>query len=191
MLPELQLFPGAGLLTERLSLRLTSPIYAQGVLDYYTHNKAHLTPWEPARDDDFYTFSGQMQRLTDMAHVMEQGYAVSLLMFPRQSDDVIGICNFSNIVRGAFQACHLGFAIAGQEQGKGLMQEALSAGIYFMFHHYGLHRIMANYRPENHRSGKLLASLGFEVEGKARSYLKINGEWTDHVLTSLINEAMT
>jgi len=50
-----------------------------------------------------------------------------------------------------------------------------------------LHRIMANYRPENERSARVLSGLGFQQEGFARSYLKINGEWADHVLTALVN----
>lgn len=38
-----------------------------------------------------------------------------------------------------------------------------------------LHRIMANDRPENLRSARLLTHLGFKTEGKARAYLQING----------------
>jgi [ribosomal protein S5]-alanine N-acetyltransferase len=33
----------------------------------------------------------------------------------------------------------------------------------------------------------LLNRLGFIPEGYARNYLRINGEWRDHVLTSLTN----
>jgi ribosomal-protein-alanine N-acetyltransferase len=31
---------------------------------------------------------------------------------------MVGVCNFSNIVRGVFQACHLGYAISLAHQGK-------------------------------------------------------------------------
>ena len=41
--------------------------------------------------------------------------------------------------------------------------------------------------PENTRSGRLLARLGFVREGYSRRYLFINGAWRDHVLTSLTN----
>ncbi|WP_330218163.1 GNAT family N-acetyltransferase [Robbsia andropogonis] len=68
------------------------------------------------------------------------------------------------------------------------MYEALSPVIEFAFDEYELHRLMANYRPENIRSGRLLERLGFEIEGRARSYLKINGAWADHVLTSRISD---
>jgi ribosomal-protein-alanine N-acetyltransferase len=81
----------------------------------------------------------------------------------------------------------LGFSIGGRYEGRGLMGEALGAAIEHVFNEYRLHRIMANHRPENLRSGNLLARLGFEREGLARAYLKINGEWADHVLTSRIN----
>jgi ribosomal-protein-alanine N-acetyltransferase len=49
---------------------------------------------------------------------------------------------------------------------------------------------MANYKAENQRSVQLLTRLGFEIEGKARAYLKINGECRDHILASLINECI-
>ena len=45
------------------------------------------------------------------------------------------------------------------------------------------------YRIVNRRSARLLLRLGFVKEGVQRAYLLINGEWHDHVSTSLINDA--
>ena len=67
------------------------------------------------------------------------------------------------------------------------MYEALNVAITYIFEQQRLHRIMANYIPGNERSGKLLAKLGFEIEGRAKQLLLINGQWEDHILTSLIN----
>jgi ribosomal-protein-alanine N-acetyltransferase len=58
-----------------------------------------------------------------------------------------------------------------------------------MFERMRVHRIMANFRPENERSRRLLQRLGFVEEGFARDYLFIDGAWRDHVLTSLVNPA--
>jgi ribosomal-protein-alanine N-acetyltransferase len=102
---------------------------------------------------------------------------------------IIGTCNYTNIVRGPFQACHLGYQIARQWEGQGLMAEALRATNAFAFDTLRLHRIMANYRPENVRSAQLLERLGFAREGVAKDYLFINGAWCDHVLTSLTHPA--
>ena len=66
------------------------------------------------------------------------------------------------------------------------MGEALGALIEYAFTELELHRLMANYRPENERSAAVLARLGFEREGFARDYLYIDGAWRDHVLTALV-----
>ncbi len=67
------------------------------------------------------------------------------------------------------------------------MFEVAQASIKHMFEVVRVHRIMANHLPENFRSEKLLKRLGFDREGYARNYLKINGQWRDHLLNSLIN----
>lgn len=82
-------------------------------------------------------------------------------------------------------ACYMGYALGPGAQGKGYMVEAARAGIEFMFDRVGLHRIMANYMPDNRRSAAVLSRLGFTVEGSAKDYLFLNGAWQDHVLTSL------
>lgn len=68
------------------------------------------------------------------------------------------------------------------------MHEALQRTISYVFEELRLHRIHANYIPNNVRSGRLLARLGFAIEGYAKDYLFINDAWRDHVLTSLTNQ---
>lgn len=174
------------LVTERLTLEPINADFAYSLLDYQLDNRKHLQPWEPLRTTDFFTFDMIRARVRTMADSMAAGNALHWLVC-EGSDSVIGECNFTNIVRGPFQACHLGYSIDYRREGKGLMREALTAAIEYVFENVGLHRIMASYRPENTRSERLLNALGFEREGFARAYLKINGAWADHVLTSLIN----
>jgi ribosomal-protein-alanine N-acetyltransferase len=98
---------------------------------------------------------------------------------------IVGRVNFTQIVRGPFQSCMLGYAIDAECQGQGLMYEALQAALEHAFVVLRLHRVQANHLPENQRSARLLQRLGFRVEGLAREYLYINGAWRDHVLTAL------
>ena len=63
----------------------------------------------------------------------------------------------------------------------------LEKAISYVFNVKNIHRIMANYLPENKASAKVLNKLGFIVEGRAKNYLRINGIWRDHILTSLTN----
>jgi ribosomal-protein-alanine N-acetyltransferase len=69
------------------------------------------------------------------------------------------------------------------------MTRAVAVVVEHAFEALGLHRVMANYLPENTRSARLLQRLGFETEGVARRYLLIAGEWRDHVLTARVNDA--
>lgn len=176
------------LVTQRLTLEPVSVGFAYQLLEYQLDNRIHLQPWEPLRRSDFFTLDALTARARAMADSMAAGDALHWLLL--EGDTVIGECNFTNIVRGPFLACHLGYSIDHRRQGKGLMREALVVSIDYVFERIGLHRIMASYRPENTRSERLLASLGFEREGFARAYLKINGAWADHVLTALINPAV-
>ena len=173
--------------TRRLVIHLPSAADAPRVLAYFERNRTHLERWEPARPKGFYSQAFWEHRLEQNRIEFEEGRSLRFFIELRRPDrSVIGTCNFSNIVRGAFQACHLGYAICHTVEGRGVMSEALRVALPFAFDRLGLHRIMANYQPTNERSGRLLRRLGFVVEGYARDYLYINGEWRDHVLTSLV-----
>lgn len=186
--PRPRPLPGV-LITPRLRLVPAAVSHADSVRTYLLENQNYLQPWEPLRHAAFFEPYAVAERLQGMAQRNIDQEALHLLLFSQASDEVIGVCNFTNIVRGAFQACHLGYSIAERCQGQGLMREGLAAAIEHVFQNLKLHRIMANYRPENTRSAGLLSRLGFQREGEARSYLQINGAWCDHVLTALINPA--
>jgi [ribosomal protein S5]-alanine N-acetyltransferase len=172
---------------ERVTLVILTPDHAELVLAYHLSNREHLAPWEPVREESFYKIEAVRERLATSEASFHDGTRYSFGILDNQTGKVAGTCGFSSIVRGVFMACHLGFSIAAEQEGKGIMFEALRAAITYMFDTVGLHRIMANHLPNNERSAKLLARLGFEREGYAKSYLKIAGKWQDHVLNSLVN----
>jgi ribosomal-protein-alanine N-acetyltransferase len=176
--------------TPRLALRLARPSMSAAMARFFTDNwEGHLDRWSPPAAPGFFGEAFWRERLERAPAEWEAGTAARFaLQLPGpESGPVIGTCNYTNIVRGPFQACHLGYQIARSHEGRGLMREALEALNAFAFREIGLHRIMANYIPANARSGELLRRLGFEREGYARRYLYIDGGWRDHVLTALIN----
>lgn len=173
--------------TARTLMLVLPPERAPLLHAYRVENRAHLTPWEPARTPAYFSEAAARQQLAGWVAQARAGSALHFAALDRDSGRMVASCNFSNIVRGVFQACHLGFSIAADCQGRGLMREVAEAGIAHMFGQEGLHRIMANHLPRNTRSEALLRRLGFEREGYARSYLRINGRWEDMVLNSLVN----
>lgn len=177
------------LLTERLLLTIAPPEAAPRMVEFLRENAEHFAPWDPPTPDGVFTEEYWRSQLTNAAVEFEEGRALRLSFWHRNQPDgeIVGTCNFTQIFRGPFQACYLGYKIGERYEGKGLMQEALQAGIKYVFEELCLHRIMANYMAHNVRSGHLLSRLGFRVEGTAKEYLFIAGAWRDHVLTSLTN----
>ena len=172
--------------TPRLRLLPAEPAFARAMLEHQLRNRAHFAPWDPTPGEAFYTELYWEMQLRQRARDWENGSGARfLLTTPDQPQRVIGTVSLSNIVRGVFQACHLGYGIDQAHQGQGLMREALQALIAFAFDELKLHRIQANYQPQNQRSAAVLRRLGFVIEGEARDYLFLNGAWRDHVLTSL------
>jgi ribosomal-protein-alanine N-acetyltransferase len=140
-----------------------------------------------ARDFDIGFWKETLDRQVEN---FRKGTRYSFLIFPKHrglGGPLLGYLNFSEVVRGVFLACYMGYALAQRAQGKGYMTEACRAGIDYMFERAGLHRIMANYMPHNERSAAVLRRLGFVLEGTAKDYLFLAGRWQDHVLTSLTN----
>lgn len=172
--------------TQHLIIRTIQTNDLQTFKAFEQRNKDHLALCSPV-----YSFSDdEYQKLIDCwVKEQEEGKAVRFFLCAKDDpqEQVIGLCNFTNIVRGPFQACYLGYKIDHAYEGKGLMFEALQAAIAYMFAQLNLHRIMANYMPSNTRSAKLLARLGFVIEGTAKNYLLINNRWEDHILTARIN----
>lgn len=175
--------------TERLVLRMGEECDIPSILRYLRGNQSRLAPLEPERPLDFYSLGYWQNYLAKARVEFTQETALRLLIIPRRGKEVIGIINFSQIFRGPFQACYLGYSLDLEWEGQGIMREALQCALDYVFHELGLHRVMANYLPENERSARLLQRLGFVVEGRAQDYLQIGGHWRDHVLAALTRTA--
>ena len=66
------------------------------------------------------------------------------------------------------------------------MTAAVNALLPHAFHGLKLHRIEAASQPDNAHSVRVLERCGFKLEGRARRYLKINGDWQDHLLFAVM-----
>ena len=176
--------------TKRLVLKTIDASFAAHCLDYFSRNKDFFKPWMPAAGEAFYTLEFHEEKLRLEHELLLQDRAVRFWMFRKEDrafERIVGDIAFSNIVRGAFQSCHLGYKIDGSEINKGLMTEALERAIRYAFEDLKLHRIEANIMPRNVRSIRVVEKLGFVNEGLSRKYLKIAGVWEDHLHYVLLN----
>lgn len=160
---------------------------AARISNYFTVNRDYLKPWEPKREEAFFSELGWQQRLIKLSELHKMSLGFYLLIIDADSDEMLGTISFSNISRFPFYACNVGYSLAEQVQGKQVMTRALKMACDYMFNEQNLHRVMASYMPHNKRSEAVLQRLGFVHEGQAKDYLLIDGQWQDHNLTSLVN----
>lgn len=171
--------------TNRMVVRLVNDQDDYRLAEYYQCNRTFLKPWEPTRDSGYYSAAGWKSKLAVINELHKHKEAYYFILLSADESEIYGTANFSNVLRGSFYSCYLGYSLGEKLQGSGLMYEALQPVIHHIQRHELMHRIMANYMPHNYRSGNLLTRLGFVREGYAKDYLQIDGQWCDHVLTAL------
>jgi ribosomal-protein-alanine N-acetyltransferase len=169
------------------TLRRSRAPDAAAVLAFNTRNRQHLAPTMPRRHPELDTEAFWAQRIALADSNFEQDRGVSMHIYDADQR-AVGSVSLMNFVRGALQGCDLGYSIDVAHQGTGLMQWAVRQALDYAFTTLGLHRIQASHLPENRRSARLLARLGFRREGYLERFLLIDGSWRDHVLTALVHD---
>lgn len=169
-----------------VELRQLNPEYAQEILDYYIKNREHLKPFEPLRDESFFTLEVQKRDLMENYRQYLNGKVLNLGIF--KDSLLIGKIRISNIVIGVFKNAFVGYSIDRAYQGKGFMKEALELTTKYAFENLDLHRIEATTLVDNIRSQRVLLGCGFEEIGISKKYLYINGAWRDHKIFYKVND---
>lgn len=141
-------------------------------------------PWEPARPEAFYTEEWHKEHL--WAQVLENSTGRALYTVLEADGEIVGRLNLTDIVHGAFENGHVGYWLDARFTGRGLMTRAIEALVEHAREELGLHRLQAATLPHNEASQAVLTRAGFERIGFAPGYLRIAGQWQDHVLFQLL-----
>lgn len=144
--------------------------------------RAFLQPWEPTWSDDEFLASSFRRRINHYATLVADDLAYPFFIFSSDDETLKGGITLSNVRRGVAQMATLGYWTGAAHANTGVMKDAMGALITFAADTLDLHRLEAACLPANRPSIKLLERHHFEREGFARSYLKINGRWEDHVM---------
>ena len=149
-------------------------------------SKAFLIPWEPVWPADDLSRTAFKRRLKRYAQELREDTGYALFIYRREDSALIGGLTLSNVRRGVTQSCTLGYWMGQAFSGQGYMREAVRCVVPFVFEQLGLHRMEAACVPNNEPSKTVLRHAGFQEEGLARRYLRINGVWQDHLLFALL-----
>lgn len=145
-------------------------------------SRAHLTPWEPTWSPDDLSRAMYRRRLRAYAKDIHNDLSYPYFIFENDTGALLGGLTLSNVRRGSAQTASLGYWMGAPYAGRGHMREAVRILLPMAFNVLRLHRVEAATMLKNFASMRVLQSAGFEREGLARGYLKINGRWEDHLL---------
>lgn len=175
--------------TDRLTIRLPQVADVPEVIRYYGENREHLRPFSPTFAPDSLDESIWLEQVRVRLREFAARESFRAFIYAKAAPErIAGNLNLTQVHRGAFQSCVLGYNLAHEEEGKGYMTEAVDGAVAFAFGTWKLHRVAANYMPRNFRSAAVLRRCGFQIEGQASAYLMINGTWEDHVLAAITNQ---
>ncbi len=145
----------------------------------YRRNREHLLPWEPDRDETWFTTDGQTAAVTGQLAAAGRGLMASWVLV--HEDLVVGRVNLNNIVRGVLRSASVGYWVDAQHLGRGLASGAVEL-VCARARSRGLHRVEAGTLVHNVASQRVLESCGFTYYGTAPQFLFVGGRWQDHRL---------
>ena len=146
-----------------------------------------LTQWEPIWPANDLTRTAFRSRIRQYWRDIDEDVAYPYFIYTADGETLVGALTLSNVRRGVAQMGSIGYWCGQPYVRQGQTLSAVRAVCDFAFRSLGLHRVEAACIPDNAPSRRLLLRAGFEEEGYARAYLKINGAWRDHVLFGLVS----
>jgi ribosomal-protein-alanine N-acetyltransferase len=183
--------PESGLCLDGEGVRLRAPRWRdyEAWTSLRRLSRDFLQPWEPIWPEDDLERSSFRRRLAAYSREIDSDGAYPFFIFRQSDHALVGGVTLSNVRRGVAQMATVGYWIGQPYAGKGHMTAAMRPLLAFAFNSLGLHRLEAACVPENEPSRRLLLKCGFQQEGLARTYLKINGNWRDHLLFGMAPSA--
>lgn len=154
---------------------------AEALAELLQRNREFLAPWEPTRDESYFTVAGQRLAVADNLARQQADTAFCQVILDA-TGAVAGRINLNNIVRGPFQSASVGYWLSEHAGGRGLATAAVAEMVELAFTEIGLRRVEAGTIPNNLRSQAVLRNNGFEQFGYAPQYLQIAGRYQDHLL---------
>jgi [ribosomal protein S5]-alanine N-acetyltransferase len=127
------------------------------------------------------------QRVERIQTAFQEHSGVRWAIADRANGQLIGTSGFWRLIKPHYRA-EIGYELAPEWWGRGVMTEAVGAMLGFGFGHMGLHSVEAHIHPDNSGSRRVLEKLGFVQEGYFRQnfYDPIEKQFTDTAVFSLL-----
>jgi ribosomal-protein-serine acetyltransferase len=146
-------------------------------------NREHLADWLPwAAEQDA---AGTRRFLADAEGQLAKNDGLQAALVPKGA--IVGVTGFHSINR-LNRNTTIGYWLAADAQGRGLMTAAVRTLVELAFADWGLHRIEIHAAPRNWRSRAIPERLGFREEGRLRECERVGGRYLDRIIYGLLED---
>jgi ribosomal-protein-serine acetyltransferase len=165
-----------------LELRLLQIQYAETLYRLVDNNRAYLREWLPwvdstlsAEDNKVFIRSAKEQ------YVNNNGFHVAIFY----QSEIVGCIGLHSIDWNN-KKTSIGYWLADQYQGNGIMTRSCRAIVNYLFNEVKLNRVEIRAAEFNLKSRSIPERLGFVQEGIARQEEWINDHYVDHVIYGML-----
>jgi ribosomal-protein-alanine N-acetyltransferase len=172
---------------DRIGIGFLSNEDIPAVMDFYKRNGGRIAKYNPDPPNEYQTpeYWGTKIRFRNSSLKRERALDFYLFL-PDLPQRITGHIRLFNIESYPRYSCEIGYTIDQLLEGGGYMAEALCLALTFAKEGLAIHRVVALCHPQNSRSKKLLASLGFREEGVLHESMLQDGVWQDMILYARI-----
>ena len=162
------------ILTERLLLRKIRIDDSEPMFAYASHpDVSRFTTWETHKSigntNQFISFLLRQYEASEPSN-----WGITL----RETQQLIGTCGFMYWDREQ-RLAEIGYALAKDYWGRGLMVEAVRQIIEFAFERMAVERVIARCHIDNLASERVMQKIGMTFENLLRKNIQIKGEYVD------------
>jgi ribosomal-protein-serine acetyltransferase len=169
---------------ENLKLVLPQQHHAEEITAVVLENLDELKPWMPWATDDYAIDSAREFISQNLKRLAESGcFAVSVVWNGKN----VGSVGFHNLDTDN-KSAHIGYWLAKEAQGKGLITRCCRVLIDYLFDELNLNRIQINCNVENVKSRAIPERLGFQLEGIHRQVEFFDNRYGDWAIYAMLKQ---
>ncbi len=171
-------------LNNGIKISLTIPQYSEELFELTEKNRAFLKEWLPWLD--------HVTKISDTKEFIEKqllrfqrGEALHVTIF--YLERIAGVLGY-NLIDPVDEIGHIGYWLAQEYNGKGIMTECVKDLIGIGFKYYSLNRIEIRCAVDNKKSRAIPERLGFQQDGIIRQAEKVYKKYLDHAVYGLLKK---
>lgn len=170
-------------INHQLELRILEERHAEDLFNLVDTNRSHLREWLMWADDN--------RSVNDVRAFIRDG----LRQFADNngfqagiwySGEIAGCIGFHS-VNWSDRNTEIGYWLAKDYTGKGMMTDACRAMVRYAFDIYHVRRVVIRCAAGNLKSRAIPERLGFQIDGVMRQEIFLHGEYVDHVVYSMLS----